>query len=62
MTRKDYELIARMFAKNVAKYPNYENAFKVLAIDFAEMAWAQNSRFKHDVFYKACGLTMEHSA
>lgn len=60
MTRKDYELIARCFEAEAAEWqdcPEATNALAYLAKRFAAMAVQQNSRFKADVFYAACGLT-----
>ncbi len=53
MTKKDFDLIAKVLKSNKDKVCEVE--FKNLVIDFAnELRWT-NEQFKFDLFYKACG-------
>lgn len=62
MTRKDYELIAAVFAANVKRLPaspgfdGARGATKVLAEDLADSLRGDNPRFDTARFLKACGV------
>jgi hypothetical protein len=59
MSRKDYELIARVFAELNDDFNNGGSDAVSLAIVARELAtelWKTNDRFDGDKFLKACGI------
>lgn len=64
MTKKDYELIARIFHKNITTTNERENApiwksttiATAMAKQFAEVLGRENDRFDREKFLQACGI------
>jgi len=57
MTRKDYELIARVFADlNESESEGDKVSLARVARELAIELWKDNERFDGDKFLKACGL------
>ena len=61
MTRKDYELIARVlaFTRTSAKSdlsPQADNMWRVACGDIADALASENPRFDRDRFLEACGV------
>jgi hypothetical protein len=57
MTKKDYELIARVFqlTRHVEGTHSYEQ-WKKTVVAMANALKSDNSRFNFTTFYKACGI------
>lgn len=53
MTRKDYEALAQMVKE---AEPQTDLGLRILVFKMADYFKADNPNFKHEVFYKACGL------
>lgn len=57
MTKKDYELIARVLrAQRDASSPEVRYGLRTLSVAFADELAETNPRFKRDVFLRACGV------
>lgn len=62
MTKKDYELIARIFAKNMGEKATEGRTLPVKTVveatarQFADVLSRENTRFDKDKFLKACGI------
>lgn len=56
MTKKDYELIARVLKGLNNGEDNPEVSFTLVVEEFANVLSAENDRFDFDKFVKACGL------
>lgn len=55
MTRKDFELVARVLRDYAAEHPAATDARDVLAVAFASEFAERNDRFDEARFRKACG-------
>ena len=56
MTKKDYELIARI----IKEAGLAQNDLERIANDFAYTLASKNPRFNRDMFLKACGVEVEN--
>jgi hypothetical protein len=60
MTRKDYQLIAKVFADLQSDYNTSENgddiSLESVIRELSVALWRDNSRFDEKIFLKACGL------
>ncbi len=57
MTKKDYELIARVIKKEAEKWKaesKYAFAISAIAYNLAEELGKENTRFRKDLFINAC--------
>jgi hypothetical protein len=58
MSRKDYELIARVFADLNSDFNNGGSdavSLEIVAKELARALWGDNARFNETTFLKACG-------
>jgi hypothetical protein len=55
MTRKDYELIAKL-VKNLKDEVVDDLAHEAIVTNFIEELQCENPRFNSEIFAKACGL------
>lgn len=60
MTRKDYELIAKVFADLHSDYNTSENGDDIslenVIRELSMALWRENDKFNEKIFLKACGL------
>lgn len=58
MTKKDYILIAQVFADHKKRYSNRTDAVtNEIIMDMAESLAQENSKFNSYLFIKACGVS-----
>lgn len=56
MTKKDYELIAKVLQNGRIQPTMGDQAYKYLVKEFAKWLWLENNRFDFTKFFQACNL------